>query len=122
MLKGIFSSPNDESQPVNDGSLSPRAVAIEQVQVEIGYLENWSQMNQDYVNKGQEIAALKQQHKNESFGLSQDASDELFKNSFLPKVKILEEAQALLEEIRKKLETERLKVYQSINIIEIKGY
>jgi hypothetical protein len=54
--------------------------------------------------------------------LDQDASDELWETSFLPKVKALLEAQTLLEETRKKLETEKMKVYQSINIIEIKGY
>jgi hypothetical protein len=122
MLKGIF-SPNDESQcPVNDGSKSPRTIAIDQLQVETGYIETWSVLNQQYIINTQQIAALKQQHKTESFDLDQDASDELWETSFLPKVKALGEAQTLLEETRKKLETEKIKVYQSINIIEIKGY
>jgi len=72
-------------------------------------------MNQQHINNTQQIAALKQQHKTESFDLDQDASDELWEASFLPKVKALEEAQTLLEETRKKLETEKLKVHISVN-------
>lgn len=122
MLKGIF-SPNDESQiPVHDGSKSPRTIAINQLQVEIGYFETWSQMNQQFISNSEQIAALKQQHETECLELDKDASDELWKISFLPKVQALEEAQAMLEEARKKLESEKLKVYhQPIEIIEIKG-
>jgi hypothetical protein len=122
MLIGIFSS-NEESQShVNDGSKSPRTIAIDQLQIEISYVQTWSQMNQQHISNLQQIAELKQQHTNESFLLDQDASDVLWETSFLPKVKELEEAQILLEETRKKLESEKLKVYRSVNIIEIKGY
>ena len=79
-------------------------------------------MNQQHIENTQQIAALKQQHEREFFDLDKDASDELWETSFFPKVKALEEAQTQLEETRKKLETEKLKVYQSINITEIKGY
>lgn len=78
-------------------------------------------MNQQHINNAQQIAALKQQHKTECVDLNQDASDELWKSSFLPKVQALEEAQAVLEETRQKLETEKLKVF-SQSTIEIKGY
>jgi hypothetical protein len=110
MLKGIFSA-NDESKVhFNDGSKSPRTIAIEQLQVETGYFEIWGQMNQQYIDNTQQMAALKEQHKTESFDLDQDASDELWETNFLPKVKALEEAQSVLEETRKKLETEKSKV------------
>ena len=110
MLKGIFSS-NDESQIyVNDGSKSPRTIAIEQLQVETCYSETLNQMNQQYISNTQQIVALEQQHKTETFGLDQDVSDKLWETSFLPKVKSLEEAQTVLEETRKKLETQNLKV------------
>lgn len=113
MLKGIF-SPNDEIQGSVE-SKSPRTIAIDQLHVEIGYCETWREMNQQYINNAQQIASLKEQHKTECFNLDQNASDELWKTSFFPKVKALEEAQAALEENRLKLETEKLKVCTSFN-------
>lgn len=107
MLKGIF-APNDEQ--VNDGNKSPRTIAIDQLNVESGYFATWSSMNQEHINKTQQIAALKQQHLNESLELDEDASNVLWETSFLPTVKALQDDQSLLEETRKKLETDKLKV------------
>lgn len=69
----------------------PKRLQSPSPKVEIGYFETWNQMNQQYISNTQQIAALKQQHKIECFDLDQDASDELWKTSFLPKVKGLEE-------------------------------
>jgi hypothetical protein len=106
MLSGIFNN-KDGSQ--FEGNRSPRTIAIDKLQLESGYYQAWNQMNQQYINNAEQITALKQKHKEESVQIDQLASDELWKNTFLPKVKMLEEAQSTLEKTRTELEAENQK-------------
>ncbi|MEY3422188.1 MAG: hypothetical protein RIR48_2491 [Bacteroidota bacterium] len=114
MLRGIFSTDDESQRPDNDVSQSPRTIALKELQVQEAFFQTWNDMNQQYIKNAEKIAALKQQHETESSSLDHDAADELWKTSFLPYVNELEDAQAVLEETRKKLEAETLKVYQSV--------
>lgn len=69
-------------------------------------------MNQQHIHNTQQIAVLKPEHKTESFSLDQNASNELWQTSLLYKVKVLVQAQTLLEKTWKKLETEKSMVNQ----------
>ena len=106
----------DEGCSATGSNKSYETMATELNQALDSYYQSWNQISEQCRKYTEEIAALKQKYETESFDLDQIASDELWENIFLPQVKALEDAQSKLEESRKELEAEKVKVCMSGNL------